>query len=50
MTKFSDNTTLLVQSVKGKMNDQGEITDNKTLQDLLVFIDAYKTQIDITCG
>lgn len=50
MTKFSDNTTILVQGVKGKMNDQGEITDNKTLHDLLVFIDAYKTQIEIACG
>jgi chromate reductase len=47
MTKFTDETILLIQGVKGKINEQGEITDNKTLQDLISFIAAYKTQIEI---
>ena len=46
MTKFSDETTLLIQGVKGKINEQGEITDSKTLEDLTDFIDAYKAQIE----
>lgn len=49
MTKFTDETTLLVQGVKSKINEQGEIIDKKTLQDLTNFIDAYKTQIEIAC-
>ncbi len=47
MTKFTNETTLLIQGVKGKINEQGEITDNKTLEDLTNFIDNYKTQIEI---
>jgi NAD(P)H-dependent FMN reductase len=47
MTKFTDETILLIQGIKGKINEQGEITDSKTLQDLKNFIVAYKTQIEI---
>ncbi len=47
MTKFTDETTLLIQGVKGKITELGQIADGKTLQDLTNFIDAYKTQIEI---
>ena len=47
MTKFTEETTLLIQGVKGKINQDGEISDNKTLQDLTNFIAAYKAQIVI---
>jgi len=39
------NTTLLIQGIKGKINEQGQITDNETQQDLLKFINAYVTLI-----
>ena len=45
MTRFTDETTLLIQGVKGKINEKGKITDSKTLQDLTNFINAYKAQI-----
>ncbi len=46
MTIFTDETTLLIQGVKGKINDKGEITDTNTLQDLEKFIDSYRTLIE----
>lgn len=46
MTKFSDDTTLLIQGIKGKINEKGKITDNQTTTDLVKFIDAYKTLIE----
>ncbi|MCK9403430.1 MAG: NAD(P)H-dependent oxidoreductase [Chitinophagaceae bacterium] len=45
MTKFTDETTLLIQGIKGKINEQGEITDTKTTDDLTKFINAFKTLI-----
>jgi chromate reductase len=41
MAKFTDETTLLIQGVKGKINDEG-ITDKKTEDDLKKFIEAFK--------
>jgi NAD(P)H-dependent FMN reductase len=46
MTKFTPDTTLLVQGVKGKINVQGDITDSKTKDDLVKFIDAFKKLIE----
>jgi NAD(P)H-dependent FMN reductase len=46
MAQFTASTTLLIQGVKGKMNEEGEITDSKTLQDLTHFIEAYKVLIN----
>lgn len=46
MTNFTADTTLLIQGVKGKINDQGYITDSKTKDDLTKFIDAFKTHIN----
>ena len=45
MAKFTDETTLLISGVKGKINERGEITDNKTLKDLTNFIDAFNTHL-----
>jgi NAD(P)H-dependent FMN reductase len=45
MTKFTNETTLLIQGVKGKLNEQGEITDAKTKNDLMKFIEAFKAII-----
>ncbi|MES2848020.1 MAG: NADPH-dependent FMN reductase [Bacteroidota bacterium] len=42
MAVFTNETTLLIQGVKGKIDKQGKITDSKTLHDLLKFIEAYK--------
>ena len=42
MTIFTEETTLLIQGVKGKINEQGEITDDKTKESFLKFIDAFK--------
>jgi chromate reductase, NAD(P)H dehydrogenase (quinone) len=42
MAKFTNETTLLIPGIKGKLNDQGEITDAKTKDDLDKFIDAFK--------
>ncbi|MEO8415761.1 MAG: NAD(P)H-dependent oxidoreductase [Ginsengibacter sp.] len=46
MTKFTNETTLLIQGIKGKINEQGQITDDKTKRDFTKFIDAFRTQIE----
>jgi len=45
MARFTDETTLLVQGVKGKVDEQGSITDQKTEDELARFIGAYKRLI-----
>jgi chromate reductase len=45
MAKFTTETTLLIQGIKGKLDDAGEIKDRKTKEDLTKFIDAFKTLI-----
>jgi chromate reductase, NAD(P)H dehydrogenase (quinone) len=42
MAKFTAATTLLIPGIKGKINAQGEITDEKTMSGLQQFIDALK--------
>ena len=42
MTKFTAETTLLIQGVKGKVNEKGEITDEKTKAALQGFIESFK--------
>jgi hypothetical protein len=46
MTKFTDETTLLIQEIKGKINEQGQITDDKTKKNFMKFIDAFKKIIN----
>ena len=42
VAKFTPGTTLLIQGIKGKINEHGEITDSKTKFDLAEFIEAFK--------
>ncbi|MEO8111523.1 MAG: NADPH-dependent FMN reductase [Ginsengibacter sp.] len=42
MATFTPGTTLLIQGIKGKINEQGEIIDSKTKDDLTKFINAFK--------
>lgn len=41
MTKFTPDTTLLIQGIKGRINEQGKILDQKTLEDLTRFTNAF---------
>jgi len=41
MTKFTADTTLLIQGIKGRINEQGKILDQKTLEDLTRFTNAF---------
>ena len=45
VANFTNETTLLIQGIKGKLNEQGEITDNKTKNDLDKFIEAFKALV-----
>lgn len=44
-SNFTDETALLIRGIKAKINESGEITDGKTLEDLTRFVTAYKTLI-----
>ena len=46
MARFTEKTTLLIQGVKGKINEHGEITEKQTLQDLTNFIQAYNALVE----
>lgn len=43
---FTEQTTLLIQGIKSKINEQGIITDAKTETELLHFTNAYKNLLD----
>ena len=45
MAKFTDETTLLIQGVKGKINQHGEIIHTETREDLNNFIEAFKRSL-----
>lgn len=45
MAKFNDQTTLLIQGIKGKVNQQGQISDPKTINELTNFINAFKSMV-----
>jgi NAD(P)H-dependent FMN reductase len=49
MAKFTLDTTLLIQGIKGKINQQGHITDTKTMNDLIKFITAFKKLMENGC-
>ena len=42
MAKFNSETTWLIQGVKGKINEQGEIINETTKQELKKFTEAFK--------
>lgn len=50
MATFTEETLLLIQGIKGKINDKGEITDTKTLGDLMKFIKSYKKLVENARG
>nr|WP_188051772.1 NADPH-dependent FMN reductase [Flavobacterium sp. GP15] len=41
MAKFTSDTTLLIPGIKGKITEEGQITDNKTKEDFMQFIDSF---------
>ena len=43
--KFEEQTTLIIHGIKGKINEQGVITDSKTNDEFINFIGAYKDLI-----
>lgn len=45
MAKFTTKTTLLISGIKGKLDHQGNFTDNKTEKQVLNFIDAFVTLV-----
>ncbi len=47
MASFTGETTLLIQCVKGKISQSGDITDTKTTEALAKFIDAYKAMLEM---
>lgn len=42
---FDADTSLLIQGVRGKVDDQGAIVDSKTLEQLQKFISAFNIQL-----
>lgn len=46
MANFTHDTTLLIQGIKGKINQQGVITDDKTKNDLTKFAAAFKELVN----
>ncbi len=46
MAKFTPETTLLIQAVKGKVSATGEIKDNETKEKLARFADAFKALVN----
>ena len=46
MAKFTTETTLLIQGVKGKVNGEGEITDEKTKIALQEFMEKFRRLVD----
>lgn len=40
-THFTNDTTLLIQGVKGKINNEGKITDSETENELDAFIQSF---------
>lgn len=48
MTNFTDETTLLIQGVKGKIDMEGQITDKKLKEDFSRFIEAFKNLVNNT--
>jgi chromate reductase len=46
MAKFTNDTTLLIQGVKGKFDDQGNLSDLKTLKQLDKFIMDFNNLVN----
>ncbi len=46
MAKFTDDTALLIQGVKGRTSKEGEITDASTMEQLKKFAEAFTMLVD----
>lgn len=46
MAKFTNETSLLIQGIKGKFDEQGNLIDSETKKQLSKFIDALAKLID----
>jgi chromate reductase, NAD(P)H dehydrogenase (quinone) len=46
MARYTDETCLLIQGIKGKIDTEGKIADDNTLSALMKFIDSYKMLIE----
>jgi chromate reductase len=44
---FTEDTTLLIQGVKGKLNAGGDLTDSDTIERLKIFVTAFEKQINL---
>lgn len=47
MAKFTDDTTLLIQGIKGKIDEEGNISDQRTKTELAAFVEALKALVQI---
>ncbi len=45
MANFTEDTTLLIHGIKGKINESGEITDINTKNDFVKFIEEFITLV-----
>jgi chromate reductase len=45
MSQFTSETSLLIQGIKGKINEEGQIIDPKTTAALTRFANAFKTLV-----
>ena len=46
MASFTQDTCLLIQGIKGKINQEGEITERQTIENIAKFIDAFKVLLN----
>ncbi|MET4083013.1 chromate reductase [Pedobacter sp. UYP30] len=47
MAKINEQTCLLIQGIKGKINNEGVVIDQKTISDLLKFIENFKHALKV---
>lgn len=45
--KLNDRTSLLIQGIKGKINQEGELHDKKTSIQFLGFVKAFKSMLQV---
>ena len=43
---FTDDTTLLIKGIKGKITESGNINDDRTVEQLIAFIAAFKKLVE----
>jgi chromate reductase, NAD(P)H dehydrogenase (quinone) len=49
MSEFTEPTTLLIQGIKGKIDEMGKLTDRQTMEEVNKFIDAFKILLNNSC-